>query len=60
VTATASVRNLEFVTGLGAEQVIDYQTIPFDQTGGRWTSYLTLSAVKLCSDLGASSSPAEE
>jgi NADPH:quinone reductase-like Zn-dependent oxidoreductase len=34
VTATASVRNLEFVTGLGAEQVIDYQTIPFDQTVG--------------------------
>jgi NADPH:quinone reductase-like Zn-dependent oxidoreductase len=32
VTATASARNLEFVKQLGAEQVIDYQTVPFDQT----------------------------
>jgi NADPH:quinone reductase-like Zn-dependent oxidoreductase len=32
VIATASARNLEFVKQLGAKQVLDYQTVPFDQT----------------------------
>ena len=32
VIATASTRNLEFVKQLGAKQVLDYQTVPFDQT----------------------------
>jgi NADPH:quinone reductase-like Zn-dependent oxidoreductase len=31
VTATASARNLEFVTGLGAEQVIDYRAVHFEE-----------------------------
>jgi NADPH:quinone reductase-like Zn-dependent oxidoreductase len=31
VTATASARNLEFVTGLGAERVIDYRAVPFEE-----------------------------
>ena len=31
VTATASARNLDFVTGLGAEQVIDYRAVPFEE-----------------------------
>src|SRR5215510_10216202 len=30
VTATASARNLDFVTGLGAEQVIDYRAVAFE------------------------------
>jgi NADPH:quinone reductase-like Zn-dependent oxidoreductase len=32
VTATASARNLEFVTGLGAEQVIDYRAVHFEES----------------------------
>jgi NADPH:quinone reductase-like Zn-dependent oxidoreductase len=32
VTATASARNLEFVTGLGAERVIDYRAVPFEES----------------------------
>jgi NADPH:quinone reductase-like Zn-dependent oxidoreductase len=32
VTATASARNLGFVSGLGADQVIDYQAVRFDET----------------------------
>ena len=31
VTATASARNLAFVTGLGAEHVIDYRAVPFEE-----------------------------
>jgi NADPH:quinone reductase-like Zn-dependent oxidoreductase len=31
VTATASARNLAFVTGLGAEQVIDYRAVHFEE-----------------------------
>ena len=31
VTATESARNLAFVTGLGAEQVIDYRAVPFEE-----------------------------
>jgi NADPH:quinone reductase-like Zn-dependent oxidoreductase len=31
VTATASARNLEFATGLGAERVIDYQAVRFEE-----------------------------
>jgi NADPH:quinone reductase-like Zn-dependent oxidoreductase len=31
VTATASARNLEFVTGLGAERVIDYRAARFEE-----------------------------
>jgi len=31
VIATASARNLDFVSGLGAEQVIDYQTVRFEE-----------------------------
>lgn len=30
VSATVSARNLEFVAGLGAEQVIDYRAVPFE------------------------------
>jgi NADPH:quinone reductase-like Zn-dependent oxidoreductase len=30
-TATASSRNLEFVSGLGAERVIDYRTVRFEE-----------------------------
>jgi NADPH:quinone reductase-like Zn-dependent oxidoreductase len=32
VTATASARNLDFVSGLGAERVIDYQAARFEET----------------------------
>jgi NADPH:quinone reductase-like Zn-dependent oxidoreductase len=32
VTTTASARNLEFVTGLGAERVIDYRAARFEET----------------------------
>jgi NADPH:quinone reductase-like Zn-dependent oxidoreductase len=32
VTATASARNLEFVTGLGAERVIDYRAVRFEES----------------------------
>jgi NADPH:quinone reductase-like Zn-dependent oxidoreductase len=32
VTATASARNLGFVSGLGAERVIDYRAVRFDET----------------------------
>ena len=31
LTATASARNIEFVTGLGAEQVIDYRAVHFEE-----------------------------
>jgi NADPH:quinone reductase-like Zn-dependent oxidoreductase len=31
ITAPASARNLEFVTGLGAEQVIDYRAVRFEE-----------------------------
>ena len=31
VIATASSRNLEFVRALGADEVIDYRTIPFEK-----------------------------
>ncbi len=34
VVATASARNLDFVTSLGAEQVIDYHASPFEQQVG--------------------------
>ena len=32
VTTTASARNLEFITGLGAERVIDYRAARFEET----------------------------
>jgi NADPH:quinone reductase-like Zn-dependent oxidoreductase len=32
VMATASARNLEFVTGLGAERVIDYRAVRFEES----------------------------
>ena len=31
ITATESAQNLDFVTGLGAEQVIDYRAVPFEE-----------------------------
>lgn len=34
VTATASARNLDFVSALGAERVIDYHATPFEKTVG--------------------------
>jgi len=36
VTATASARNLAFVAGLGAEQVIDYRAVPFKEHDASW------------------------
>ena len=59
VTATASARNLAFVSQLGAEQVIDYRAVRFEENIREWMSYLTRSAVKLCSDPGVYSSLAE-
>ena len=56
VTATASTRNLAFVSELGAERVIDYRAVRFEETSREWMSYLTLSAAKLCSAPGVSSS----
>jgi NADPH:quinone reductase-like Zn-dependent oxidoreductase len=55
VTATASSRNLAFVSQLGAERVIDYQAARLKRASGTWTSYSTRSAVTLCSDPGVCS-----
>ena len=35
VIATASARNLEFVAGLGADQVLDYRGPPFEDSVGQ-------------------------
>ena len=59
VTATASARNLAFVTGLGAEQVIDYRAVPFEEKSREWTSYSTRSAGTRCSVPGVFSNLAE-
>ena len=49
-----------FVSQLGAEQVIDYRAVRFEDNVRDMDVYLTLSAVTLCNDPGAYSSLAEE
>ena len=59
VTATVSARNLAFVSQLGAQQVIDYHAVRFEDNIPKMDVVFDTVAVKRASDPGVYSSLAE-
>ena len=59
VVTTASARNHDYVRGLGADEIIDYNAVDFTQASPNATPYSKPSAEKPASGLSTFSNPAD-